>query len=204
MKIKALCLILIALLLGAASVHAQDSPYIGEIVLVPYNFAPVGFMECDGQLLPIAQYAALFSILGTTYGGNGTSNFALPNLNNSVVIGAGQGPGLSLYDLGQSGGSETVTLLESQIPAHTHLISADSSAGTMVSPSGNVPAAHPAGVPMYASAPDRSTTSSVVVGSTGGSQPHNNMMPYVGLKYIIAINGVFPARGIAPPAAAHK
>jgi len=204
MKIKVLSLILLSIFFEATSVHAQDSPFVGEVLLVPYNFAPTGFLECDGQLLPIAQYTALFSLLGTSYGGNGTSNFALPNLNNSVVVGAGQGPGLSLYDLGQTGGSETVTLLESQMPSHTHSIAADSSAGAVVSPNGAVPAAHPAGVPMYASAPDRSTTSSIVVGSAGGGQPHNNMMPYLGLKYIIATIGIYPPRGTAPPAAAHK
>ena len=169
-------------------------PFVAEIRIFPFNFAPKGWAFCNGQLLPLSQNTALFSLLGTTYGGDGKSNFALPNLQGSAPIHAGQGPGLSLYDLGQQGGSETVSLLQSEIPVHPHTMRADvldvgdtnvisanasyalSSGGTLYQTSANVSLA-PEALPI-----------------AGNSAPHNNMMPYLTLNFNIALQGVFPAR----------
>ena|SRR5438128_8975221 len=167
------------------------SPFIGQITLFAGNFAPRGWAFCNGQLLSIAQNTALFSILGTTYGGNGQTTFALPDLRGRVPVHAGQGPGLSNYDLGQQGGAESVTLTTAQMPAHTHPANANDSAATTNRPGGGVPARGGS----YADAPDGSTTlDPAAVGSAGGDQPHTNVQPYTTLNYIIAIEGIFPSR----------
>ena len=170
-------------------------PFVAEIRIFPFNFAPKGWAFCDGQLLPLSQNTALFSLLGTTYGGNGKSNFSLPNLQGNASMFWGQGPGLSLRDLGEQGGSATVTLLESELPAHTHAFNASGAPADAQQPNdfsparvvGATPYRPPAGatlIPMAANA----------LATTGGSQPHNNMMPYLTLSFCIALQGVFPPR----------
>jgi microcystin-dependent protein len=175
-------------------------PFIGQIMLVGFNFAPTGWALCNGQLLPISQYTALFSLLGTTYGGNGTTNFALPNLQGRAAVGFGNGAGLSPYVLGQVTGSETVTLTVSQMPAHTHNINADSALAKVQSPSGaflasaDLPSAHS---PVAVYTPTVTTPVTLNNGSvqaTGGSQPHSNIQPVLALNYIIALQGIFPSR----------
>ena len=167
-------------------------PFIGEIMWVPYNFAPRGWAECNGQLIPIAQNTALFSLLGTTYGGDGRTTFALPNMQGRLLIHAGQGPGLSLYDLGQSGGQETVTLLPSEIPAHTHSVNVSNAVADQTDPTGKVFAGAANGA-LYATGPT-TTMSPAALSTVGGNQPHNNMMPYLTLTCIIALQGIFPSR----------
>ena len=173
-------------------------PYIGEISIFAGNFAPRGWAFCNGQLLPIAQNTALFSILGTTYGGNGTTTFALPDLRGRAPLSSGQGPGLSDYDLGQSGGTETVTLTTNEIPAHNHSVGAFNNKGDQSNPTNNVNAIvvdSSNGTANAYAASANATMNNGAVGSTGGSQPHNNMQPYLTLNFIIALQGVFPSRG---------
>jgi microcystin-dependent protein len=174
--------------------------FIGQLMLVGFNFAPAGWAQCQGQLLPISSNTALFSLLGTNYGGNGTSNFALPNLQGRCAIGAGQGVGLSQYDIGQAGGSATITLSTSNVPSHTHTVKAtDSRAANVSTPAGNFFSK----VDLTAvgniydgspAAPFATMSPSTLSPSTGGNLPHNNMMPYLALNWIIALQGVFPPR----------
>jgi len=171
-------------------------PFIGQIILFAGNYAPQGWAFCNGQLLPIASYTALFSILGTTYGGNGVNNFALPDLRGRAPIHFGQGLGLSPYALGETGGVETVTLNAIQMPAHTHSVApaASSQKGNQGNPVGNVPAvlsAQGRNEEMYANAPNGSMAP-VNTSSAGNGQPHENRQPYLAMNYIIALNGVFP------------
>jgi microcystin-dependent protein len=170
-------------------------PFVAEIRIYPFNFAPKGWAFCDGQLLPLSQNTALFSLLGTTYGGDGKSNFALPNMQGNTPMHPGQGPGLSLHDLGETGGSETVTLLESEIPQHSHGFSASIRDGTVRSPGGQN-LANGAGVNMYAVAASAPLVqlSPNTVAPAGGDQPHNNMQPYLTLNFCIALQGVYPPR----------
>lgn len=175
------------------------NPFIGEIIIAGFNFAPVGFALCDGQILSIASNTALFSILGTTYGGNGTTNFALPDLRGRTGIGFGQGPGLSNYGLGQVSGTENVTLIQSQMPAHNHAVQSNSGDGTQVSPVNNYFAGPGADRDLfwYNAATTPPTTVNMnpnAVGLSGGNQPHNNMQPYQVVNFCIAIQGIFPAR----------
>jgi len=169
-------------------------PFVAEIRIFPFNFAPRGWAWCDGQLLPLSQNTALFSLLGTTYGGNGKSNFALPDLQGRAPMQPGQGPGLSLHDLGETGGSETVTLLESEIPAHSHQLQANllDPADTNVV-SQNASFALSAGGTLYQSVPNASASPQALA-SVGGDQPHNNMMPYLTFYFCIALQGVYPPR----------
>ncbi len=168
-------------------------PFVAEIRIFPFNFAPRGWAWCDGQILPLSQNTALFSLLGTTYGGNGVSNFALPDLQGKAPMHPGQGPGLSLHDLGETGGSETVTLLESEIPAHAHSIMAGSLNSQSISPTGNTTGrGNP--TPIYATAGTLVSMGQNAVAPTGGDQPHNNMMPYLTFYFNIALQGVFPPR----------
>jgi microcystin-dependent protein len=156
-------------------------------MLVPYNFAPRGWALCNGQILPIAQNTALFSLLGTSYGGNGQTTFALPDLRGRVPVSAGQGPGLSSYDLGQLGGQEAITLLTTEMPFHTHTIGGTNSASASSRPANNVNAQGGA----------YSSTSDVTMkptGGAGGSQPHSNIQPYLVLNWCIALEGIFPSR----------
>lgn len=169
----------------------SSEPYLGSLLLVPYNFAPRGFAYCSGQLLSIAQNAALFSLLGTTYGGDGRVTFALPDLRGRVPLHLGQGPGLSNYVQGEVGGVEVVTLLQTQLPQHQHTLAASGRQGTTSDPAGNLVAASAS--PRYAAPADaqlRPDALSIV----GGSQPHENRAPTLVLAWVIALQGIFPSR----------
>jgi microcystin-dependent protein len=176
-------------------------PFLGQLMLVGFNFAPFGWAICAGQLLPIQQNAALFSLFGTTFGGNGTSNFALPNLQGNVVVGAGQGPGLTLYDVGETGGSSTVTLLTSEAPQHTHTANAHSGRANLSIPGSTTAFGEALGLggSIYNTtttpAPPLVQMSPATLPAAGGGQPHNNMMPYLTLNWIVALQGVYPQRG---------
>lgn len=168
-------------------------PFVAEIRIVPFNFPPKGWAWCDGQLLPISQNTALFSLLGTFYGGNGKSNFALPDLQERAPMMWGQGAGLSLYDLGQSGGAETVSLLPAEMPAHTHALSGGDLAGPAVAdPKGASLGASAARA--YAAVAPSEAMSVDAVSAVGQGQPHNNMPPFLTTYFIIALQGVFPPR----------
>jgi microcystin-dependent protein len=172
-------------------------PFLGEIRIFGGNFAPNGWALCEGQLLSIAQNTALFSLLGTTYGGNGVNDFALPDLRGRVPVGFGQGPGLSSYAQGQTGGAENQTLTTQQMPAHSHAVQATETPSTS-DPKGAVPA-HPliAATPAspYGAHPDGNTTmNSGMIGPTGGGQPVNVVQPYLAVNYIIALQGIYPSR----------
>lgn len=171
-------------------------PFVAEIRIFPFNFAPKGWAWCDGQLLPLSQNTALFSLLGTTYGGNGKSNFALPDLQGRAPMHPGQGPGLSLHDLGETGGSETVTLLESEIPAHSHSQNASTEDGVQGSLTPNIALAKSVGGSLYQTTTNSNLVSmnSNALAPAGGDQPHNNMMPYLTFYFCIALQGVFPPR----------
>jgi len=169
-------------------------PFVAEIRIFPFNFAPKGWALCNGQILPISQNTALFSLLGTTYGGDGKSNFALPNLQGSVPMHPGQGPGLSLHDLGETGGSDTVSLLESEMPAHSHNWMASNQDGTDQSPVNEMFAGGVGGISMYAAPASITQLASNALPPAGGNQPHNNLMPYLTLNFCIALQGVFPPR----------
>jgi microcystin-dependent protein len=172
-------------------------PFVAEIRIFPFNFAPRGWAWCDGQLMPLSQNTALFSLLGTTYGGDGKSNFALPDLQGRAPMHPGQGPGLSLHDLGETGGSETVTLLESEIPAHAHAMNAQGSVANLNDPSQAVLARTFGGGNLYKLPAGASTASlsDQSLAPAGGDQPHNNLMPYLTFYFCIALQGVFPPRG---------
>jgi microcystin-dependent protein len=168
-------------------------PFVAEIRIFPFNFAPKGWAFCDGQLLPLSQNTALFSLLGTTYGGDGKSNFALPDMQGNVPMHPGQGPGLSLHDLGETGGSETVSLLESEIPSHSHGFMASQSDGNDTSPQNELLATG-IGVNSFAAPPPIVNMSPNMLTPAGGDQPHNNMQPYLTLNFCIALQGVYPPR----------
>lgn len=168
-------------------------PFVAEIRIFPFNFAPPGWAWCDGQLLPLSQNTALFSLLGTTYGGNGQSTFALPDLQGRAPMHPGQGPGLSLHDLGEAGGEETVSLLESEIPAHSHGMTGTSDTGATASPSAAL-LARPTGALPYGAASSLTPLATEALPAAGGYQPHNNMQPYLTLYFCIALQGVFPPR----------
>lgn len=192
-----LAILLVAL--WAPEGRAQDGPFIGEVRIFAGNFGPSGWMLCQGQLLPISEYETLFNLIGTTYGGDGVSTFALPNLQSRVPIGDGTGPGLSTYTMGQAGGIETVTLTVNQLPAHTHQFNADMLAGSSASPAGLLYAKYPGNVPVYSTSGQYQMNSSVVSPAGGGS-PHDNLQPYLAVNYIISLFGVFPSQAEMPPA----
>ena len=166
-------------------------PFVAEIRIFPFNFAPKGWAWCDGQLLPLSQNTALFSLLGTTYGGNGQSNFALPDLQGRAPMHPGQGPGLSLHDLGETGGSDTVTLLESEIPVHSHPLNTSIRPADALNPAGTGVGT---GNNAYAPPGNFALAAPEALAPTGGDQPHNNMQPYLTLNFCIALQGVFPPR----------
>ena len=170
-------------------------PFVAEIRIFPFNFAPKGWAFCDGQILPLSQNTALFSLLGTTYGGDGKSNFALPDVQGNAPMHPGQGPGLSLHDLGETGGSETVSLLESEIPLHSHALRAVADPGDISLPQAGTVLAVTTGATGYVvPTPALTPMSDNSLAPAGGDQPHNNMMPYLTLNFCIALQGVFPPR----------
>jgi microcystin-dependent protein len=171
-----------------------QTPIIAEIYMGGMNFAPRGYASCQGQLVAIAQNTALFSLLGTTFGGNGQTTFALPDLRGRVPMGQGQGPGLSSKNLGEVGGTETVTLISTEIPAHTHTLNAVSEGGDASAPAGKYLANTGALDKEYKSTGTVVQMNAGAVGSAGGNQPHNNMPPYLVLNFYIAIEGIFPSR----------
>jgi microcystin-dependent protein len=175
------------------------NPFVAEIRIFPFNFAPKGWAFCNGQILPLSQNTALFSLLGTTYGGDGKSNFALPNLQGNAPMHPGQGPGLSLHDLGETGGSDTVSLLQTEMPSHTHNINCVDGArvggqsglptnSTLIKTGGSPTSAYTSG------AGQNLTMSGNMVSPAGGNQPHNNLMAYLTLNFCIALQGVYPPR----------
>lgn len=168
----------------------MSQPFIGQIILVPYDFAPQGWALCNGQLLPIAENTALFSLLGTTFGGDGQTTFALPDLRGRVPVGTGQGGGLQNYALGELGGVETVTLLGNQVGAHSHSVNVSSKHADSQTPVNNFVAegGH------FQTAADGSTMNAGMIANGGGSQPHDNMQPYLTLNYCIALQGIYPSR----------
>jgi len=180
----------------------MSAPFVAEVKMFAGNFAPTGYALCDGQLLPISQNTALFSLLGTMYGGDGKSTFALPDLQGSIPLQQGQGSGLQLWDQGEIQGSDFVTLLESEIPAHNHLIMASNNDPAEAAPTGQEVAkgawdsGSEAGViGFYSTNAPNAQMAFQALAPSGGSLPHNNLMPYQVITYIIALQGVFPPRG---------
>jgi len=187
---------------GTRQTQGMD-PYIGEIMMFAGNFEVRGFAFCNGQLLSIAQNTALFSILGTTYGGNGQTTFALPDLRGRIPMQFGQGPGLSNHSLGQVGGTETTTLLTTQMPAHSHTMGVSSVAGNSATPVNGVPALTTAvvtgneenvSVKNFSTAAPNNTAAAGAIGIAGGSQPHSIVNPYLAINFQIALEGIFPSR----------
>ena len=178
----------------------MSNPFVAEIRIFPFNFAPLGWAFCAGQLMPISQNTALFSLLGTTYGGNGTSNFQLPNLQGSSPMQQGQGPGLSLRDLGETGGEETITLLQTEMPAHSHMVAAETTTGNSGDPTdavykaGLIPGSPATAVWNYNAVVPNTPSGAIAMTIIGGGQPHNNLQPYLTLNFCIALQGVFPPR----------
>jgi microcystin-dependent protein len=168
-------------------------PFVAEIRIFPFNFAPRGWAWCDGQLLPISQNTALFSLLGTTYGGDGKSNFALPDLQGRAPMHPGQGPGLSLHDLGESSGTETVTLLASEIPSHGHQVRWSDLDGDLPLPGPARTLGNSSGGFAYGTGSDVLLAADVLT-PAGGDQPHNNLQPYLTFYFCIALQGVYPPR----------
>lgn len=178
----------------------MTSPFIGQIQIFPYNFPPRGWVFCSGQTISIAQNTALFSLLGTTYGGNGQTNFQLPNFNGRTVLAPGTGPGLSPWSLGEASGTSTVTLLATQIPSHTHVLNA----GVLSSPNPAQNVATPSTTALFGLSGPNNTYSDQTTPNTtmnagalsqaGNGLPHENMQPYLALNYCIAVQGIFPAR----------
>ena len=169
----------------------MSDPFVAEIRIVPFNFAPNGWAFCNGQLMPISQNTALFSLVGTMYGGDGQSTFALPDLQGRAPMQPGQGPGLSLHDQGESGGSDTTALLVSEIPVHAHTLRGSSEEVDRRDPAGKYLAE---GETAYRAAGSQVAMDSDAVSTTGGGQPHNNMQPFLTMNFIIALQGIFPQR----------
>ena len=171
----------------------MSDQFVAEIRIFPFNFAPQGWAMCNGQLLPIAQNTALFSLLGTMYGGNGTSTFGFPNMQGRLPMHHGQGPGLTQRFQGEQDGGENVTLLNSELPPHTHIPNCNSLDGDDIGPLGNVWAPDGAGSPEYAPAPNATMNPNQLL-PAGGNLPHNNLQPSLALNFCIALQGIFPPR----------
>ncbi|MBS0516962.1 MAG: phage tail protein [Proteobacteria bacterium] len=174
----------------------MSEPFVAEIKIFAGNFAPRGYALCNGQIMPISQNTALFSLIGTNYGGNGTSNFALPNLQGAVPVGSGQGLGLSPWVVGETQGAATHTLTSNEVPSHQHSMRAYSNrSGTYYNtPKNGSSLAASQGGALYAPANKPTPMNPGAVPTYGGSQPHNNMMPGLALSFVIALQGIFPAR----------
>jgi microcystin-dependent protein len=170
------------------------TPFVGEISIFGFNFNPVGWVFCNGQLLPIAQFDVLFALIGTTYGGDGQTTFAVPDLRSRMPVHFGQGPGLSNYQIGEQSGQENVTILPNQLPLHNHTSNAVSEAGDVSAPIGAYLANTGALDKEYKTSGAVVAMNANVVGVAGGSQPHNNIKPYAALNYCIAFEGIFPSR----------
>lgn len=178
----------------SSTIKAQGSePFLGQIAFVPYNFAPQGWAECNGQLMSISQNTALFSLLGTTYGGNGTTTFALPDMRGRVLVHSGQSASSgTIYTMGDIGGAENVTLTVAQMPPHSHAVSAVTSEGNQNIPTNSLPADTKILDKEYSDAPANTTMGSSMIKPTGGGQSHENRPPFITLKCIIALNGIYP------------
>lgn len=174
----------------------MSDPFVGEIRMFGGNFAPSGWSFCNGSVLPIAEYEALFTLIGTTYGGDGMETFALPDLRGRVPVHAGTGPGLSPYALGEQVGVESVTLTVAQTPAHSHPLSASSKPGTGTSPAGALPAATSSGALYTSGQPSSGVAMAAdsLAASEGGNQPHTNVMPFQCVSFIIALEGIYPSQ----------
>lgn len=173
----------------------MQTPYVGNIILFGGNFAPIGWLPCDGRLLPISQYEVLFALIGTTYGGDGINNFAVPNLGSRIPLHMGQGPGLSNYQIGQVGGAESVTITSQTMPQHSHPVVANSTGATSSDPTNSFLASQPAMLEYVAgSSVNAIMSGNSIIPSTGG-QPHDNIMPYLAMNYIIATEGIYPSQG---------
>lgn len=169
----------------------MSDPFVAEIRIFPFTFAPKGWAFCDGQLLPISQNTALFSLLGTTYGGDGKSTFALPDMQGNAAMQPGQGQGLSLRDLGEMSGVESVTLLQTEMPLHNHILNTSNNDGNNTQPGQRYTGR---GNAIYGPIANANLMGFQTIGIAGGGLPHNNMQPYLTLNYCIALQGVFPAR----------
>lgn len=174
----------------------MSEPFLGEIRMFAFAFPPKGWALCDGQTLSISEYSALFALLGTTYGGNGTSTFQLPNLQSRVPIHQGQGAGLSPYAIGQIQGAETVTLTISQIPSHNHIVNCNTGGGNAASPQNNYPAVESTGTSLDYNSGNTggATMSPAMLAPAGGNLAHTNIQPYLCVNFCIALEGVFPSR----------
>ncbi|WP_394759385.1 phage tail protein [Flavobacterium sp.] len=192
-KLTFLAFMLMTLFTGTKS-NAQIEPFVGQIAMVGFNFAPRGWAKCEGQLMSIASNSALFSLLGTTYGGDGVTTFALPDYRGRVPMGDGNGPGLTPRFLGEKAGTENHTLLPSEMPMHNHIVNANSAEGNQNSPSGNFPADTKLLDKEYSSTSNGATMNPQMVGMAGGNLPHNNIQPYSTITFIIALQGVYPSR----------
>jgi microcystin-dependent protein len=171
----------------------MSDPFIGEIRLFPYDFAPRGWAFCNGQVLSISQNTALFALIGTIYGGDGRTTFALPDLRGRVAVSSGQGPGLSSYALGEGGGEEKVSLAEDQMPSHQHQMPVNATSSGSRSPNNRYLGRVSTGT-AYAAAPSGKTLNPQAITPVGGGQPHENRPPHLTLNYCIALEGIFPAR----------
>jgi len=193
MKKTMTLLLVVATLSFSYNLSAQE-PFLGEIKMFAGTFAPNGWAKCEGQILSISQNSALFSLLGTTYGGDGQTTFALPDLRGRAPIHSGQGPGLSGYSLGQQGGTESTTLTVNNLPAHNHTINGIVEDGNSASPTGNFPAGTKLLDPEYSNSGTVTPMNASMVGNTGNSNPINNMQPYLTVTYIIALEGIYPTQ----------
>jgi len=194
MKKITILLIVLTSLFSVNKASAQAEPFIGQIAVVAFNYAPQGWAKCEGQLMSIQQNSALFALLGTTYGGDGVSTFRLPDLRGRVPMGDGSGPGLTPRVLGEMSGSETNTLTIGQMPMHSHTVNASTVDGDQNLPTNSIPANTKALDKEYTATAPNTTMSPGMIGVSGGSQPVNNMQPYLTLTYIIATQGIWPSR----------
>lgn len=189
----------LALVFGLGTGPAQAIPFLGEIQAFAFNFCPRDWVPADGTILPVSQYPALFSLYGTRFGGNGSTNFGLPDLRGRSMVGASSSPnfGLTRYQIGQTAGQETVTLTVGQMPNHTHTVNATGALGDQVAPNGHVLAyAQDNGqdVFLYHDGPSDATMDAETIGQGGMNQPHENRPPYLAVNYCVATQGIYPAR----------
>lgn len=194
-KLTLLVLIVSSLLVNHKILsQTQVEPFIGEIRMVGFNYAPKGWAKCEGQLLPINQNQALFALLGTQFGGNGTTTFALPDLRGRVAMCEGTAAGLTPRNIGETGGTETNVLSVDQMPSHSHSVSAVSTEGNQNSPSGNLPADTKILDKEYSNGNGDVVMKNTMIGKTGNNQPVNNVQPFLSVNFIIALQGIFPVR----------